>query len=109
MEALRDGTPLTEPTIKDIKPNVDMVCGGKHLQEVMDDTAALLEDPGRLARILEPLVFGPREYDVILIDTPPSGTKPIPDLARNRASSSQAATDSRSASAGGHAAENVPR
>lgn len=71
MEALRDDKPLTEPTIKDIKPNVDMVCGGKHLQEIMNDTATLLEDRDRLARVLEPLVFGPRDYDVILIDTPP--------------------------------------
>lgn len=73
MEAMRDNTPLTEPTITNIKPNIDMVCGGPELDRLREDTKTMLQDRRRLATVLEPLVFGKRAYDAVLIDTAPDG------------------------------------
>jgi|GEM_PF-1283112 len=71
-EAITSGVPLQEPTIEHVKPHIDLVCGGSALGAVLDDTARLVENPRLFAEILSPLVFGPRGYDYVIIDTPPN-------------------------------------
>jgi len=70
--AIADYAPLVEPTIRDVKSNIDLVCGGSALGAIVDDTAKLVENPKIIADILQPLVFGDRDYDYVVIDTPPN-------------------------------------
>src|SRR3954464_10516986 len=69
--ALVTGHPIA-PTLRGVRPNLDIVTGGVHLADV---AAALVSRIARgasttdlLARALAPIVGS---YDVVLIDTPP--------------------------------------
>lgn len=72
--ALVTGQPI-KPTLRDVRPNLDVVTGGVHLADV---AGALVARASRgasttdlLARALTPVVGA---YDVVIIDTPPVDT-----------------------------------
>jgi chromosome partitioning protein len=71
MEVLTEGAAL-HPVLRDVRPNLDVVCGGEALKEVdlklvikyMQNSAS----PAILAEALAPIA---PDYDIIFIDTPP--------------------------------------
>jgi chromosome partitioning protein len=72
--AMVTGHTLT-PTLRDVRPGLDVVCGGEHLADV---AGALVARAARgesttdlLARALAPLAV---HYDLVVIDTPPVDT-----------------------------------
>lgn len=63
LRAAVSGVPL-QP-LKDVRPNLDFVPGGRHLREAV---RAIGDDPMWLDRALAPLA---ENYDLVLIDSPP--------------------------------------
>ena len=72
LKALVAGEAL-RPVIKDARPNLDVICGGSRLDD-LDDVVAGRERRGEDGRTLFKNALAPlaRDYDLILVDTPPS-------------------------------------
>lgn len=72
VQALTRGVPL-QPVLRDVRPNLDVICGGEHLNDLEDILAGRSrrnqETSRLLAEALQPLVTN---YDLVIIDTPPT-------------------------------------
>lgn len=71
-EALKNGTPLVP--VKNVRPNLDVVLGGKELRQINSLVLEIAQSEGplaafcRLAKCLQPLLS---QYGVVWIDAPP--------------------------------------
>ncbi|MGH3372435.1 MAG: ParA family protein, partial [Nocardioidaceae bacterium] len=70
------------PVLTDVRPNLDVICGGDRLDD-LDDVVAGRERRGQDGRSLlrNALADLAGEYDLILVDTPPSRRSPLVLLA----------------------------